>query len=361
MSEKILVINPGSTSTKLAIYDGENEYLSKTLRHSAEELAPFEKIVDQYEFRENIIKEFLVESGLTINDFAAVIGRGGVIRPIPSGVYSVDETMLDDLRSGKFSEHASNLGAILAYELTKGTDIPKFIADPVVVDELCALARYSGYPSMKRVSIFHALNQKAVAMKAAQEIGKPYEAVNLIVVHMGGGISIGAHKEGKVIDVNNALDGDGPYSPERSGTLPLCSFIDLCYSGKYSKDEMKKNLKGKGGLISYLGVNDAVEIQKRIRDGDKEAGLYYQAMVYQISKWIGKMSAPLKGKIDGIVLTGGLAYDNDHVVKWISEHVSFLARIFVYPGGDEEQALAFAALGALKGSRQIKRYSQEIL
>lgn len=361
MSGKILVINPGSTSTKLAIYDGENEYLTKTLRHSAEELAPFAKIVDQYEFRENIIKEFLKESKLQITDFAAIIGRGGLVRPIPSGVYQVDETMLEDLRSGKYGEHASSLGAILAYELTRGTDIPKFIADPVVVDEMCELARYSGDPAMKRVSIFHALNQKAVALKAAQEIGKPYKEVNLIVVHMGGGISIGAHKQGKVIDVNNALDGDGPFSPERSGTLPLCSFIDLCFSGKYTRDEMKKNLKGKGGLVSYLGINDAVEIQKRIRNGDKEAELYYKGMIYQISKWIGKMSAPLKGTIDGIVLTGGLAYDNDHVVKWISDHVGFLARIFVYPGGDEEEALAYAALGALNGKRRIKSYAEEIL
>ena len=361
MSKKILVINPGSTSTKLAIYDGENEYITKTLRHSAQELAPFSKIVDQFEFREQIIKDFLAESGLNIMDFKAVIGRGGLVHPIPSGVYQVDEQMLQDLRSGKFGEHASSLGAILAYELTKGTDIPKFIADPVVVDELCELARYSGHPSMKRVSIFHALNQKAVAMKVAQEIGKPYEKINLIVVHMGGGISIGAHKQGKVIDVNNALDGDGPFSPERSGTLPLCGFIDLCFSGKFTKEEMKKNLKGKGGLVSYLEINDAVEIQKRIRDGDKEAELYYKAMVYQISKWIGKMSAPLKGQIDGIVLTGGLAYDNDHVVKWISDSVGYLARIFVYPGGDEEEALAFAALGALNGKRQIKRYAEEIL
>ncbi len=361
MSEKILVINPGSTSTKLAIYDGENEYLTKTLRHTADELSPFAKIVDQYEFRENIIKEFLEESGLKISDFAAIIGRGGLVKPIPSGVYQVDEQMLEDLRSGKYGEHASSLGAILAYELTKGTDIPKFIADPVVVDEMCGLARYSGDPSMRRVSIFHALNQKAVAMKAAQEIGKPYEQLNLIVVHMGGGISVGAHKAGKVIDVNNALDGDGPFSPERSGTLPMCSFIDLCFSGKYTMNEMRKNLKGKGGLVSYLGINDAVEIQKRIRDGDKKAELYYKAMVYQISKWIGKMSAPLKGKIDGIILTGGLAYDNDHVVKWLSEQVGFLARIFVYPGGDEEEALAKAALGALSGERHIKTYAEEIL
>lgn len=361
MRDKILVINPGSTSTKLAIYDGENEYLTKTLRHSAQEIAPFDKIVDQYEFRERIISDFLEESGLNIDDFKAVIGRGGLIRPIPSGVYEVNQDMLDDLKTGKYGEHASSLGGILAYELTKDTDIKCFIADPVVVDEMCELARYSGNPEIKRVSIFHALNQKAVALKVAREIGKPYEKLNLVVVHMGGGISIGAHKNGKVIDVNNALDGDGPYSPERSGTLPLCSFIDLCFSGKYTMAQMKKNLKGNGGLISYLSTNDAVEIQKRIIDKDERAELVYKAMIYQISKWIGKMSAPLKGKIDGIVLTGGLAYDNDHVVKWISESVGWLAKIFVYPGGDEEEALAFAALDALNGKRKTMTYSKEKL
>ncbi len=361
MSEKILAINPGSTSTKLAIYDGENEYLSKTLRHTAEEISQFEKIVDQYEFRKEIIEDFLKESNLEISDFIAIIGRGGLVRPIPGGVYRVDEKMLEELKSGKGVEHASNLGAVLAYELTRGTNIPSYIADPVVVDEMCDLARYSGHPMIERKSIFHALNQKAVSLKAADEIGKSYEELNFIVVHMGGGISVGAHKKGRVVDVNNALDGDGPFTPERSGTLPLTGVIDLCYSGKYTHSEMKKNLKGNGGLVSYLGVNDAVEVQKKIRNGDKEAELVYKAMIYQIVKWIGKMAAVLKGDIDGIILTGGLAYDQDHVVKWISESVSYLGKIFVYPGGDEEEALALAALRAVKGQVKTKIYSEEIL
>ncbi|HOO31834.1 MAG TPA: butyrate kinase [Thermotogota bacterium] len=361
MSEKILVINPGSTSTKLAVYDGENEYLSKTLRHTAEEIGQFERIIDQYEFRKAIIEGFLKESNLEISDFIAVIGRGGLVRPIPGGVYRVDEKMLEDLKSDKRGEHASNLGAVLAYELTKGTSIPSFIADPVVVDEMCELARYSGHPMIQRRSVFHALNQKAVALKAAEEIGKPYEDINLIVVHMGGGISVGAHKKGKVIDVNNALDGDGPFTPERTGTLPITGLIDLCYSGKYTLQEMKKNLKGNGGLVSYLGINDGVEIQKKIRNGDKEAATVYRAMIYQIVKWIGKMAAVLKGEIDGIILTGGLAYDQDHVVKWISESVSYLGKLFVYPGGDEEEALALAALRAVKGVVKTKIYSEEIL
>lgn len=361
MSEKILAINPGSTSTKLAIYDGENEYLSKTLRHTAEEIGRFDRIIDQYEFRKGIIEEFLRESNLEITDFIAVVGRGGVVRPIPGGVYKVDETMLGDLKSDKRAEHASNLGAILAFELTRGTGVPSYIADPVVVDELCDLARYSGHPMIERRSIFHALNQKAVALKAAEEIGKPYEELNFIVVHMGGGISVGAHKKGKVVDVNNALDGDGPFTPERSGTLPLTGVIDLCYSEKYTLAEMKKNLKGNGGLVSYIGINDAVEIQKKIRNGDKEAEMVYKAMVYQIIKWIGKMSAVLKGDIDGIILTGGLAYDQDHIVKWISESISYLGKIIVYPGGDEEEALALSALRAVKGQIKTKIYSEEIL
>ncbi len=360
MSEKILVINPGSTSTKLAVYDGENEVLSRSLRHKAEEIEPFERIVDQYEFRKQIILDFLSEIDLTIDEFSAVIGRGGLVRPIPGGIYSVDDEMLQDLRSGLYGEHASNLGAILAHELTKDLDIPAFIADPVVVDELEDIARYSGHPKMERRSIFHALNQKAVALKTADRIGKPYESLNLIVVHMGGGISIGAHEKGRVVDVNNALDGDGPFTPERSGTLPLTGLIDLCFSGEYTHSEMKKNLKGKGGLVSYLKTNDAVEIQQKIRDGNDEFEKVYGAMVYQIIKWIGKMSAALKGNVDGIILTGGLAYDREHVVKWIKEAVSYIGEVFVYPGGDEEEALAFSALRVVRNETTPKKYTETV-
>ncbi|ODN30048.1 butyrate kinase [Fervidobacterium thailandense] len=358
---KILTINPGSTSTKVAVFEDEQLLHSKTLRHSTEELAPFQKLTDQFEFRARIVEEFLKEVGIEPNDLAAVVGRGGLLDPIPGGTYKVSEDMLEILREGKNGEHASNLGALIAYEFTKKYGIPSFIVDPVVVDELEPLARYSGHPMFKRKSIFHALNQKATARMAAAQLGKTYEEVNLIVVHMGGGISIGAHRRGKVVNVNNALDGDGPFTPERSGTLPLTQLIDLCFSGKYTLDEMKKKIKGAGGMVDYLGTNDGLTVQQRIREGDKEAELVYKAMAYQIAKWIGKMAAVLKGEVDAIVLTGGLAYDKEFMVKWLTEYVSFIAPVLVFPGGDEERALAMGALRVLRGLEQAKNYAENVL
>ncbi len=358
---KILAINPGSTSTKVAVFEDENMISSKTLRHSSEELAPFRKLTDQFEFRAKIVKEFLDEVGIKLSELSAIVGRGGLLDPIPGGTYEVDEEMLEILKSAKNGEHASNLGALIAHKLAKVVNIPAFIVDPVVVDELEDLARYTGHPMFKRRSIFHALNQKATARRAAAQLGKNYEDVNLIVVHMGGGISIGAHKKGRIINVNNALDGDGPFTPERSGTLPLTQLIDLCYSGKYTLDQMKKKIKGAGGMVDYLGINDGLEVQNRIRNGDKYAELVYKAMAYQIAKWVGKMSAVLKGEVDAIVLTGGLAYDKDFMVKWLTEYTSFLAPILVFPGGDEEKALALGGLRVLKGYEKAKKYSEEVL
>ena len=318
---KILVINPGSTSTKLAIYEDEREIMKKTLRHSVEELKPFKRIVDQYEFRKKVILDFVREAGYDIRGFSAIVGRGGLVRPIPSGTYEVDDLMIDDLKSGKFGEHASNLGAILANEIANEIGVKAYIVDPVVVDEMMEIAKLSGHPDFVRKSIFHALNQKAVARKVARELGKEYEDINVVVAHMGGGISIGAHRRGRVVDVNNALDGDGPFTPERSGTLPMTQLIDLCYSGKYTYDWVRKRIKGEGGLVAYLGTNDALEVQKRIRKGDEKAKLVYRAMAYQIAKWIGKMSVALVEGVDAIVLTGGLAYDEEFLVKWIKEMV----------------------------------------
>ncbi len=357
MNDLILVINPGSTSTKLAIYKDGEEDLSKTLRHSPQELEDFSKITDQNVFRKGIIVQFLKEAGYSISDFSAVIGRGGLTSPIPGGIYKVDEKMLSDLRTALYGEHASNLGAILASELVADYDIPAFIADPVVVDEMSDLARYSGHPLIKRKSIFHALNQKAVARIAAEELGREYDQCNMIVVHMGGGISIGAHEKGRVVDVNNALDGEGPFTPERSGTLPLTQLIDMCYCEQMTFADMKKKLKGKGGMVSYLGTNDAMEVQKMIDNGDEKAYSVYKALSYQVSKDIGRAAAVLKGKVDCIILTGGLAYDSKRTVKWISEMVSFIAPIKVYPGGDEEKALAFAARRVLNGDEEAKVYS----
>jgi len=357
---RILVINPGSTSTKLAIFEDENCVMSKTLYHRVEELSNFERIIDQKNFRKKVIIEFLKEVGYSLRDFSAIVGRGGLVRPIPSGTYEVDELMIQDLKEARFGEHASNLGAILAKELADEVDIKAYIVDPVVVDEMIDISRISGHPDFERKSIFHALNQKAVARKAAAKLGKKYEEVNVVVAHMGGGISIGAHRKGKVIDVNNALDGDGPFTPERSGTLPLTQLIDLCYSGKYTLEEMKKKIKGRGGLVAYLGTNNAKEIQERIKKGDKKAELVYKAMAYQIIKWIGKMSVALKGEIDAIVLTGGLAYDEKFLVPWIKEKVSFLGPVMVFPGGEEEEALAHGVLRVLKGEEVAKKYSEVI-
>jgi butyrate kinase len=353
---RILVINPGSTSTKLAIYEDENLVSKDTVRHTSEELSPFKHIADQYEFRKEVIKNFLEKSGFPLSSFSAIIGRGGLLRPIPGGIYEVNELMKEELRQGKFGEHASNLGALIASELASDVGIPAYIADPVVVDELDDLARFSGHPDFERKSIFHALNQKAVARAVAEQMGKKYDEVNLIVVHMGGGISIGAHRRGKVVDVNNALDGDGPFTPERSGTLPMTQIIDLAYSGKITYDEMKKRIKGNGGLVAYLKTNDALEVQRKIEEGDEYATLIYKAMGLQISKWIGKMAAALSFQVDGIVLTGGLAYDKNYMVKWLTEHNQYIAPIYVIPGGDEEKALAEAALRALRGNEKVKKY-----
>jgi butyrate kinase len=353
---KILVINPGSTSSKLAIYEDDQEILNETVRHSSEEIGQFHDIPSQYEFRKKVIEEFLNKSGYPLSSFSAIIGRGGLLRPIPGGIYSVNEAMVKDLKSSKYGEHASNLGGLIAYELAKSVDIEAFIADPVVVDELMDVARISGHPDFERKSIFHALNQKAIAMQLAEKLNKDYKDLNLIVVHMGGGISVGAHKKGKVVDVNNALDGDGPFTPERSGTLPLTGFMELCYSGEYELSDIKKMLKGKGGLVSYLGTNDAQKVQKMIKDGDKEAELIYKAMAFKISKWIGKMSAAMNFEVDAIALTGGVAYDQNFMNKWIKERVEFIAPVYTFPGGDEERALAMSAYRALKGEQDIKVY-----
>lgn len=356
MIVKILTINPGSTSTKVAVFEDENLLASKTLRHSAEELAPYAKLTDQFEFRAQIVESFLSEIGVKPSELSAIVGRGGLLDPIPGGTYKVTEDMLEVLRDGKNGEHASNLGALIAYEFTKKYNIPSFIVDPVVVDELEPLARYTGHPMFKRKSIFHALNQKATARNAAAQLGKRYEDVNLIVVHMGGGISIGAHRKGKVVNVNNALDGDGPFTPERSGTLPLTQLIDLCFSGKYTLDQMKKKIKGSGGMVDYLDTNDGLTVQNMIREGNKEAELVYKAMAYQIAKWIGRMATVLKGEVDAIVLTGGLAYDKDFMVKWLTEYAGFIAPVLVFPGGDEERALAMGALRVLRGQEEPKIY-----
>lgn len=357
MSEifRLLVINPGSTSTKIAVFDNEKLVLEETLRHSNEELADYSTIFDQYEFRKNIILRILNEKGIDIAELDAVVGRGGLLKPILGGTYSVNDKMLADLRVGVLGEHASNLGGIIAHEIASQLNIPSHIVDPVVVDEMEDIARISGMPEIQRVSIVHALNQKAVARRFSKDINKNYEDLNLIVAHLGGGISVGAHRKGRIIDVNNALDGEGPFSPERSGGLPVGDLAKLCYSGKYTLDEMKKKIKGNGGLVAYLGTNDAKKASEMAESGDEKARLVFEAMAYQVAKEIGSMSTVLEGEVEAIILTGGIAHNN-MFTSWIRERVGFIADVVVYPGEDELIALAEGGLRVLRGEEQAKEY-----
>lgn len=352
---RLLIINPGSTSTKIAVYDDENVVFEETLRHSTEEIGKYEKIYDQYEFRKKIIVDTLKKNNIEIESLDGAVGRGGLLKPIEGGTYIVNEAMLEDLKKGYNGEHASNLGGILAYEITKEINKDSFIVDPVVVDEMTDIAKVSGLKGIERKSILHALNQKAVARRYANEIGKSYEDLNLIVAHLGGGVSVGAHRKGRVIDVNNALDGEGPFSPERSGSLPIGDMVKLSFSGKYTLDEVKKMLKGQGGLVSYLGTNDGREVSRRIENGDNYAELIYKAMAYQVTKEIGGLAAVLNGEVDAIILTGGIAYDKQFV-SWIEKRVNFISDIIVYPGEDELQALAEGGLRVLRGEESAKLY-----
>ncbi|WP_416197440.1 MAG: butyrate kinase [Sporanaerobacter sp.] len=352
---RLLVINPGSTSTKIAVFENEDTIFEETLRHSTEELSKYEKIYDQYEFRKNIIVESLKKNGIEIESLSAVVGRGGMLKPIEGGTYNVNEKMLEDLKVGVQGQHASNLGGIIAHEIASTIGKPSYIVDPTVVDEMEDIARISGMADIERKSVVHALNQKAIARRHASKQGKKYEEMNLIVAHLGGGISVGAHRKGRIIDVNNALDGDGPFSPERSGGLPVGDLVKLCYSGKYTLDEMDKKIKGKGGLVSYLGTNDAREVDKMIEDGNEEAKLVYEAMAYQVAKEIGSCAAVLKGDVDGILITGGIAYDK-MFTGWLVDRVKFISDVYIYPGEDELRALAEGGLRVLRGEESPKEY-----
>jgi butyrate kinase len=352
---RILIINPGSTSTKIGVFDNEVSIFEKTIRHDTEVINTFTNIIDQYEFRKNTILETLDKEGINISKLSAVCGRGGLLRPIEGGTYAVNEMMLEDLRSGFSGQHASNLGGIIAYEIASGLNIPSFIVDPVVVDELDPIARISGFSLIERKSIFHALNQKAVARRVAKDLGKKYTDLNLIVTHMGGGITVGIHKKGRVVDVNNGLHGDGPFSPERAGTVPAGDLVALCFSGEHYREEIMKRLVGQGGLVGYLGTNDAVKVEQRIEAGDQEAKLVYDAMAYQVAKEIGAASAVLSGKVDAIILTGGLAYGKGFV-KSITDRINWIADVIVQPGENELQALAEGALRVLRGEEDVKTY-----
>lgn len=352
----ILCINPGSTSTKVAVFANEQLLLEDSLSHSTAELAPFARIGEQYAFRRQVITDFLAARGFDIKQLGAVVGRGGLLKPIASGTYRVTDAMVRDLTAAKRGEHASNLGGLLARDLADILGIPAFIVDPVVVDELQSEARLSGHPAIERRSIFHALNQKAVAKRYALARGAEYTSLNFIVAHLGGGISVGAHCKGKVVDVNNALDGEGPFSPERSGGLPSGDLAKLCFSGKYSHEDVKKMLTGQGGLVAYLGTNDGREVRRRMEAGDNQAGLVFKAMAYQVAKEIGAMAAVLCGQVDVIILTGGLAYDQTYLVPWITDAVGFIAPIEVMPGEGEMTALCAGGLCVLRGEETARIY-----
>lgn len=353
---QILVINPGSTSTKIAVFNGLQSVFQKNVNHSESELSAFNKITDQYEFRKNVILKVLEENDIDIDCIQIVMGRGGLIHPVPSGVIMVTDKLKHDLQNSPIVEHASNLGGLIADDIARSLPNAKaYIADPVVVDEFEPIARIAGHPLFERKSIYHPLNQKAVAREYSIIHNVNYEDVNLIVAHMGGGITVGAHHKGKVIDVNQGLDGEGPFSPERSGTLPVGQLITLCFSGKYSEKEIRKMVTGKGGLVAYFGTNNARIVEDKALHGDENAKLIYEAMGYQVSKSIGEMFAVLKGDVDAILLTGGLAYST-YLTEFISSMVSKMAPVHVYPGEDEMKALAYNGLRVLKGETKILTY-----
>lgn len=355
MAIKSLIINPGSTSTKIGVFEDETLLFEETLRHSTEEIAKYASIVDQKDFRKQIILDLLAEKNFDIKSLQVIVGRGGMLKPIPGGTYAVSDDLLEDLKIGKQGQHASNLGGILAREIGDSIGVPSYIVDPVVVDELMPISRYSGVPELPRTSVFHALNQKAVAKRYAKEQGKPYDSYNLIVVHMGGGVSVGAHEQGRVIDVFNALDGDGAFSPERAGAVPSGALIKMCFSGKYTEKEVYKKIVGNGGFNAYVGTNDMRDVEKMVNNGDEKAAEIREAFIMQVAKDIGSMACVLKGKVDQIIVTGGIAYDKV-VVSGLKERAGFIAPITVYPGEDELLALAQGALRVMNGEEEAMTY-----
>ena len=351
---KILVINPGSTSTKIAVYENETPLLVRNISHTVEELSVYSQVVDQFEFRKNLVLQELEANKIPF-DFDAVIGRGGLVKPIPGGVYEVNEAMKRDTVHA-MRTHACNLGGLIADKLASSLpNCRAFIADPGVVDELEDIARITGSPVMPKITIWHALNQKAIARRFSRDHGTQYADLHLIICHLGGGISIAVHRHGRAIDANNALDGEGPFSPERAGTLPAGQLIDLCFSGQFTKDELKKRISGRAGLTAHLGTTDVPVIIKSIEEGDKKAELVLDAMIYNVAKAIGGAATVLWGKIDDILQTGGIAY-SDYVISRLKKRISFLAPIHIYPGENEMESLAFNALGALKGELPIQIY-----
>ena len=353
---RLLIINPGATSTKIAVYEDETEVFSASLSHAPETLAGFSRVVDQLPLRESLVREALAKAGFTPASFDAVCSRGGLVRHIPSGTYAIDDQVIHDIYNPPFGEHASSLGPLIARSLAAEANIPAYFVDPVSVDELQPVARISGLAGMERESFFHALNQKAVARKAATDLGKPYESLNLIVVHMGGGVSVAAHEKGRVVDVYNVKD-EGSFSLDRAGSLPVNALVNLCYSG-IGKQELKKKLAFEAGVYSYLQTHDFREVERRMLEGDAAAEMIFRAMAYQHAKDIGAMAAVLRYSVDAILLTGGIAY-SDRFCAELSGYVEKIAPILRYPGEEEMKSLALGALRVLRGEA-AKSYSETI-
>lgn len=351
--KRLLAINPGSTSTKVAVYADKQVLIVETLDHPVNEIRKFERIQDQFDFRKNVILDFLKANDIALETLDAIVGRGGLLPPVKSGAYKVNEAMIDRLKNRPIVEHASNLGALIAYEIAEKLEIEAYIYDSVAVDELSAIARISGMPLIARASLSHALNSRAMAHKYAEKIGKKYEEMNLIVAHLGGGITVSVHEKGSMTDLNS--DDEGPFSPERAGRVPCNLLVDLCYSGQYDKKTMKKMLRGNGGLTAYLGTVDAREVEKMIEEGNTEAALVYEAMAYQVAKAIGELSTVLKGEVDAIILTGGIAYSKK-ITDWIKERVAFIAPVEVFAGENELEALVLGTLRVLNGEEEARTY-----
>ena len=357
MSYRILAINPGSTSTKIAVYEDETPVFTTSIQHSPDELKPFHNASEQLAWRLELVLKALEDNNIAVKSLDAVVGRGGLIHPVESGTYEVNEYLRRDLTHAQ-RQHASNLGGLIAHEIAVKAGVKAYIADPVTVDEYMPYARISGLPELPRISTLHALNQKAIARRYAKEIGEDYDKLNLIVCHMGGGSSVGAHRKGKIIDATNGFNGMGPFTPERAGTLPPGQLIDLCYSGKYTHDEMVKKMVGQGGLVAHLGTSSVPEVLDRIDHGDLHAMLILRAMCYTTAKAIGEMAIALKGHVDAILLTGGVAHSK-RLTDFIADHVDFIAPIYVYPGENELESLAMNALAVLTGERRAKVYESE--
>ncbi len=354
-SFRILVINPRTYFTKIAVFENNKLLFLNRVMHSAEELNEFETNIDQHTFRKNIILEELKEADIPLDSISAVVGRGGLLKAVKSGVYEVTEKLKKDLLNSPVGEDSVNLGGLIVDDIARLIGVKAYISDPVVVDELAGIARFGGHPDFKRKSIFHALNQKAIARLYAKRHSKKYEDLNLIVAHLGLGITIGAHRKGRVVDVNQGYDGEGPFSPKRSGSVPAGDLVRLCFSGKYTEREILRMLAGNGGLMAYFGTENAKEVIQMAKDGNKKAAQVMDAMAYQVAKWIGAMFTVLKGDVNAILITGGIAHSKWFVDK-IIERVDKLAPIHIFPGGDEMEALALNILAVLKGERDLKIY-----